>query len=172
MSLLKILIFPDSRLRTVAKPIERVDDEVKKLSSNMLETMYEGGGVGLAATQVDVHRRLIVVDVSEEKNKPIILINPKTIKVSSERKKLYEEGCLSVPGFYEDIERPYKIKINALNEKNTEVYMELEDLESVVVQHEMDHLDGKMFVDYLSGLKRLRIKQKLLKMRKEKGNHL
>ena len=172
MSLLKILIFPDSRLRTVAKPIERVDDEVKRLSSDMLETMYEGGGVGLAATQVDIHRRLIVVDVSEEKNKPIILINPKAIKVSSERKKLYEEGCLSVPGFYEEVERPYKIKINALNEKGAEVYMDLEDIESVVVQHEMDHLDGKMFVDYLSGLKRLRIKQKLLKTRKEQSNHL
>ena len=168
MSLLKILIFPDTRLRTVADPIESVDDSIKKLSQDMLETMYAGDGVGLAATQVNIHKRLVVIDVSEEKNDPLILLNPEVEILNFEKKKMYAEGCLSVPGFYEEIERPNTIKIKATSIEGKKMNLKAEGMKSVVLQHEIDHLDGKMFVDFLSNIKRQRIRQKLLKQKKKK----
>ena len=168
MSLLKILIFPDTRLRTVADPIESVDSSIKKLSQDMLETMYAGDGVGLAATQVNIHKRLVVVDVSEEKNDPLILLNPEVEILNFEKMKMYAEGCLSVPGFYEEIERPNTIKIKATSIEGKKMNLKAEGMKSVVLQHEIDHLDGKMFVDFLSNIKRQRIRQKLLKQKKKK----
>ncbi len=149
MAVLKILIFPDQRLRTVAKAVLDIDEEIKALSNDLLETMYEGNGIGLSATQVNIHKRILVVDVSEEKG---------------QEKKTYGEGCLSVPGFFEDVSRPAKIKITAQNLDGETFSIEAEDLLAVAIQHEMDHLDGKIFVDFLSNLKRQRIKQKLIKI--------
>tara|TARA_B100001750_G_C15429703_1_gene557510 strand:- start:564 stop:1073 length:510 start_codon:yes stop_codon:yes gene_type:complete len=166
MAILKILIFPDQRLRTVAKEILAIDDEIKLLANNLLETMYEGDGIGLSATQVDVHKRILVVDVSEEKDSPLILINPK-IDVLNEEEKLYSEGCLSVPGFFEQVSRPSKINITALNLEGEKFNITAADLLAVAVQHEMDHLDGKIFVDFLSDLKRQRIRKKLIKQSRE-----
>ena len=166
MAILKILIFPDQRLRTVAKEILAIDDEIKLLANNLLETMYEGDGIGLSATQVDVHKRILVVDVSEEKDSPLILINPK-IDVLNEEEKLYSEGCLSVPGFFEQVSRPSKINITALNLEGEKFNIAAADLLAVAVQHEMDHLDGKIFVDFLSDLKRQRIRKKLIKQSRE-----
>ena len=166
MAVLKILIFPDQRLRTVAKEILAIDDEIKLLANNLLETMYEGDGIGLSATQVDVHKRILVVDVSEEKDSPLILINPK-IDVLNEEEKLYSEGCLSVPGFFEQVSRPSKINITALNLEGEKFNIAAADLLAVAVQHEMDHLDGKIFVDFLSDLKRQRIRKKLIKQSRE-----
>ena len=163
MALLKILIFPDQRLRTVAKEVLDINEEVKTLSNDLLETMYDGNGIGLSATQVNIHKRILVVDVSEEKDSPMIFINP-TVEVLGQEEKIYGEGCLSVPGFFEDVSRPAKIKITALNLSGEEFSVEAEDLLAVAVQHEMDHLDGKIFVDFLSNLKRQRIKQKLIKI--------
>ena len=163
MAVLKILIFPDQRLRTVAKEVLDINEEVKTLSNDLLETMYDGNGIGLSATQVNIHKRILVVDVSEEKNSPMIFINP-TVEVLGQEEKIYGEGCLSVPGFFEDVSRPDKIKITALNLDGEEFSIEAEDLLAVAVQHEMDHLDGKIFVDFLSNLKRQRIKQKLIKI--------
>ena len=163
MAVLKILIFPDQRLRTVAKEVLDINEEVKTLSKDLLETMYEGNGIGLSATQVNIHKRILVVDVSEEKDSPMIFINP-FVEVLGQEKKIYGEGCLSVPGFFEDVSRPAKIKITALNLDGKRFSMEAEDLLAVAVQHEMDHLDGKIFVDFLSNLKRQRIKQKLIKI--------
>ena len=163
MALLKILIFPDQRLRTVAKEVLDINEEVKTLSNDLLETMYDGNGIGLSATQVNIHKRILVVDVSEEKDSPMIFINP-TVEVLGQEEKIYGEGCLSVPGFFEDVSRPDKIKITALNLSGKEFSVEAEDLLAVAVQHEMDHLDGKIFVDFLSNLKRQRIKQKLIKI--------
>ena len=163
MALLKILIFPDQRLRTVAKEVLDINEEVKTLSNDLLETMYDGNGIGLSATQVNIHKRILVVDVSEEKDSPMIFINP-TVEVLGQEEKIYGEGCLSVPGFFEDVSRPDKIKITALNLDGEEFSVEAEGLLAVAVQHEMDHLDGKIFVDFLSNLKRQRIKQKLIKI--------
>ena len=163
MALLKILIFPDQRLRTVAKEVLDINEEIKTLCNDLLETMYEGKGIGLSATQVNIHKRILVVDVSEEKDSPMIFINP-SVEVLGQEKKIYGEGCLSVPGFFEDVSRPAKIKITALNLDGEKFSMETEDLLAVAVQHEMDHLDGKIFVDFLSNLKRQRIKQKLIKI--------
>ena len=163
MAVLKILIFPDQRLRTVAKEVLDINEEVKTLSKDLLETMYEGNGIGLSATQVNIHKRILVVDVSEEKDSPKIFINP-SVEVLGQEKKIYGEGCLSVPGFFEDVSRPAKIKITALNLDGKRFSMEAEDLLAVAVQHEMDHLDGKIFVDFLSNLKSQRIKQKLIKI--------
>ena len=163
MAVLKILIFPDQRLRTVAKEVLDINEEVKTLSNDLLETMYDGNGIGLSATQVNIHKRILVVDVSEEKDSPMIFINP-TVEVLGQEEKIYGEGCLSVPGFFEDVSRPDKIKITALNLDGEEFSIEAEDLLAVAVQHEMDHLDGKIFVDFLSNLKRQRIKQKLIKI--------
>ena len=163
MALLKILIFPDQRLRTVAKEVLDINEEIKTLCNDLLETMYEGNGIGLSATQVNIHKRILVVDVSEEKDSPVIFINP-SVEVLGQEEKIYGEGCLSVPGFFEDVSRPDKIKITALNLDGEEFSIEAEDLLAVAVQHEMDHLDGKIFVDFLSNLKRQRIKQKLIKI--------
>ena len=165
MAVLKILIFPDQRLRTVAKEVLVIDDEIKALVSNLLETMYEGNGIGLSATQVNIHKRVLVVDVSDEKDSPLILINPK-IKVLDKEEKTYSEGCLSVPGFFEEVSRPSEINITALNLEGERFTIMATDLLAVAVQHEMDHLDGKIFVDFLSNLKRQRIKSKLLKISK------
>ena len=163
MALLKILLFPDPRLRTLAEPIMDFDDSLKKLSEDMLETMYEGSGIGLAATQVNVHKRIIVVDISEEKNSPLILVNPTLKKIINPEKKSYSEGCLSVPGFYEELLRPSSVEINAYDVNGNEVNIVTEGLLSVVIQHEMDHLDGKMMVDFISNIKREMIRKKLLK---------
>ena len=165
MAVLKILIFPDQRLRTVAKEVLVIDDEIKALVSNLLETMYEGNGIGLSATQVNIHKRILVVDVSDEKDSPLILINPK-IKVLDKEEKTYSEGCLSVPGFFEEVSRPSEINITALNLEGERFTIKATDLLAVAVQHEMDHLDGKIFVDFLSNLKRQTIKRKLLKISK------
>ena len=163
MALLKILIFPDQRLRTVAKEVLDINEEVKALCDDLLETMYEGNGIGLSATQVNIHKRILVVDVSEEKDTPMIFINP-SVEVLGQEEKIYGEGCLSVPGFFEEVSRPAKVKISALNLDGEEFSIEAEGLLAVAVQHEMDHLDGKIFVDFLSNLKRQRIKQKLIKI--------
>tara|TARA_X000000368_G_scaffold393685_1_gene359609 strand:+ start:1034 stop:1543 length:510 start_codon:yes stop_codon:yes gene_type:complete len=163
---LKILLFPDSRLRTVASEVEDVNAEIKTLCENMLETMYECGGIGLAATQVNVHKRVIVIDISPEKDSPLVLINPKIKVLPSETKLDYEEGCLSVPGFFETINRPDSIEVDALDKNGKEFNMKAEGFLAVVIQHENDHLEGKVFVDYLSGLKRQRIRKQLIKQKK------
>ena len=168
MAVLKILIFPDQRLRTVAKEVLDIDEEVKALSKNLIETMYEGNGIGLSATQVNVHKRMLVVDVSEEKNSPMVFINPK-VEVLDPIKTTYSEGCLSVPGFFEEVTRPSKIKINALSLEGKSFSLQADGLLAVAVQHEMDHLNGKIFVDFLSNLKRQIIKQKLIKLSKARA---
>ena len=163
MALLKILIFPDPRLRTVAKTVEVVDDSIKKLAQDMLETMYQGSGIGLAATQVNVHKRVIVLDISESKDEPLILINPEIIKIIDPNKKIFSEGCLSVPGFYEELKRPSSVEISYLDIDGKRNLLLANDLLAVVIQHEMDHLDGKMMVDFISNIKREMIRKKLLK---------
>ena len=163
MALLKILIFPDPRLRTVAKTVEVVDDSIKKLTQDMLETMYQGSGIGLAATQVNVHKRVIVLDISESKDEPLILINPEIIKIIDPNKKIFSEGCLSVPGFYEELKRPSSLEISYLDIDGKRNLLLANDLLAVVIQHEMDHLDGKMMVDFISNIKREMIRKKLLK---------
>ena len=163
MALLNILIFPDSRLRTVAKSVQSIDDSVKSLAQDMLQTMYEGSGIGLAATQVNVHKRVIVIDISEDKTNPIILINPKVTKVIDKSKKVYAEGCLSVPGFYEELERPSSVEVSYKNLEGEDKTLLANDLSFVVMQHEMDHLDGKMMVDSISNINREMIRKKLAK---------
>lgn len=165
MALLNILKFPDPRLRNIAKPIARVDDKIRQLADDMLETMYAAPGIGLAATQVNVHQRLVVMDISEEKDQPLVFINPE-IEVVGDGFEEMDEGCLSVPGFYETVKRPDHVIIRALD-RNGEAF-ELEDnaLLAVCIQHEIDHLDGKLFVDYLSPLKRQRIRKKLEKLQR------
>ena len=161
MALLPILRYPDSRLHTVAAPVARVDDQIRKLVADMAETMYEAPGIGLAATQVDVHRRIVVIDVSEDKSGLMALINPEILERSGEQ--VCEEGCLSVPGIYEKVSRAERVKVRALNEKGESFEFEADGLLAVCVQHEIDHLDGKVFVEYLSQLKLGRIKSKLAK---------
>ena len=168
MATLKILIFPDPKLRTVAKPVKEVNDSIIKLTEDMLETMYEGEGIGLAATQVDVHKRIIVIDISNEKNDHLVLINPKINKIINEEIKSYSEGCLSVPGIFEELERPSSVEIIALGIDGKEFTLVAEDILSVVIQHEMDHLEGKMMVDFLSNLKREMIRKKMVKLRASK----
>ncbi|MCK9606273.1 MAG: peptide deformylase [Methylomonas sp.] len=167
MSILTILEFPDKRLRTVAEEVNQVDDNIKTLVDDMLETMYAAKGVGLAATQVNVHKRIIVMDISEEKDEPICLINPKIIEKDGEEES--EEGCLSVPGFFEKVSRAEHIKVQALNREGENFQLEARELLAVCIQHEMDHLLGKLFVDYLSAFKRNRIKAKLEKIHKQQG---
>lgn len=162
MALLSILEFPDPRLRTIAKPVEEFNQELKTLIENMFETMYEAPGIGLAATQVNVHKQIIVMDLSEEKNQPLVFINP-TVTVLDETPKPYDEGCLSVPGFYETVERPQRVRIDAVDQDGKAFSMEDDGLLAVCIQHELDHLNGKLFVDYLSNLKRNRIRNKLEK---------
>ena len=166
MAVLTILTYPDPRLHTVAKPVEAVDARVRGLIADMLETMYEANGIGLAATQVDVHERLVVIDVSEERNEPLVLINPE-ITWASEETQVGDEGCLSVPGIYDGVERSRAIKVRALDGEGQSREIEAEGLLAVCVQHEMDHLQGKVFVEYLSPLKRNRIKTKMLKARRD-----
>jgi peptide deformylase len=161
MAILDILEFPDPRLRTRAKPVERVDDAVRKLIDDMLETMYDAPGIGLAATQVNVHRRIIVVDVSENRDDPHAFVNPE-IELLGGRVET-EEGCLSVPGFYEPVTRAEHIRVKALDRDGKPQELEAQGLLAVCIQHECDHLAGKLFVDYLSTLKRNRIRKKLEK---------
>ena len=168
MSILTILEFPDERLRKKAAVVKTVDDKIKKLVDDMLETMYESKGVGLAATQVDVHQRVIVIDVSEEKDDPLFLINPEIIEKDGIKES--EEGCLSVPGFFEKVKRAEHVRVKALNREGQSFEFEARDLLAVCVQHEMDHLNGKLFVDYISSLKRQRIKKKLEKIHKMEKN--
>ncbi len=165
MPLLPILHFPDPKLRTRAAPGEVVDDSIRTLIDNMFETMYEAPGIGLAATQVDVHKRVIVIDVSEEKNQPLVLINPELIEKQGTEEM--DEGCLSVPGIYEAVQRADQVKVRALNRDGVAFELEASGLLAVCIQHEMDHLEGKLFVDYLSSLKRQRIQKKLEKQRRQ-----
>ena len=165
MTQLTILRYPDPRLHTVAKPVAAVDARLQTLVDNMLQTMYEAEGIGLAATQVDVHERLVVIDVSEGRDKPLVLINPDIVWASPE-KQINDEGCLSVPGIYDGVERSVSIKVEALNLDGVLQTHEAEGLLAVCIQHEMDHLVGKVFVEYLSPLKRNRIKTKMIKQLK------
>jgi len=166
MSNLTILKYPDPRLHTVAKPVAQVDARVRQLADDMLETMYAADGVGLAATQVDVHERLIVIDTSEARDDPRVLINPELVE-RSEEMSFVDEGCLSVPAIYDRVKRHAKVKVRALGRDGEPYEFEAEGLLSVCVQHEMDHLMGKVFVEYLSQLKRDRIKTKMLKKARE-----
>ncbi len=165
MAQLPILKFPDPRLRTKAKPVAQVDARVRTIVADMLETMYAAPGVGLAATQVNIHEQIIVIDVSENKDQPMVFINPK-VEALDATLLGYEEGCLSVPGFYETVERPEHIKVTALDRNGKSFELVPSGLLAVCVQHEMDHLSGKLFVDYLSTLKRNRIRAKLEKQQK------
>ena len=164
MAILNILNYPDERLRTVATPVEEVSLDIQQLTDDMLETMYAAPGIGLAATQVNVHHRIIVIDVSEEKNQPLVFINPEILEKDGDQE--FDEGCLSVPGIYETVQRSQKIKVRALNRAGESFEMEAEGLLDVCIQHEMDHLRGKLFVDYLSQLKRQRIRKKIQKQQK------
>lgn len=164
--LLTILRYPDPRLHKVAKPVAAVDDRIRSLIARMLATMYEANGIGLAATQVDIHERLIVIDVSEERKQPMVLINPELVWASEEKRK-GEEGCLSVPGIYDGVERSVAVRVRALDSAGQSREIEAEGLLAVCIQHEMDHLLGKVFVEYLSPLKRNRIKTKLQKVERE-----
>jgi peptide deformylase len=166
MALLPILCYPDPKLHTVAKPVSAVNARIQSLIADMLQTMYEAKGIGLAATQVDVHQCLIVIDVSEERDTPLVLINPQLIWNSPET-HLNEEGCLSVPGIYDGVERFDAVKVSALDAEGRSRIIEAESLLAVCIQHEMDHLLGKVFVEYLSPLKRNRIKKKMLKAQRE-----
>lgn len=166
MAILNILEFPDSRLRTIAKPVAVVDADIRQLVDDMFETMYEAPGIGLAATQVNVHKRVVVMDLSEDRSEPRVFINPE-IEMLTDEMDQYQEGCLSVPGFYENVDRPQKVRIKALD-RDGKAYEEIaEGLLAVCIQHECDHLNGKLFVDYLSSLKRDRIKKKLEKLHKQ-----
>ena len=163
---LPILCFPDPRLHTVARPVEAVDDRIRELADRMLATMYDANGIGLAATQVDVHERLVVIDVSEERDQPMVLINPE-IEWASPQTRKGEEGCLSVPGIYDGVERAIAVRVRALDAAGKPHTVEAEGMLAVCIQHEMDHLLGKVFVEYLSPLKRERIKSKLIKAQRE-----
>ena len=167
MTKLVILEYPDPRLRKKAEPVLIVDDALRQLADDMLETMYAANGVGLAATQVDVHKRLLVLDVSEERNQPLILINPEIL--SAEGRAPGEEGCLSLPGIYDKLQRATHIRVRALNRQGEQFEMNAEGLLAVCIQHEMDHLEGKLFVDYLSELKRQLIRRRLEKERKQRS---
>ena len=167
MAKLTILEFPDPRLRTKASPVDSVDEELRSFIDDMFETMYAAPGIGLAATQVDVHRRLLVTDVSADKSEPYVLINPEIVE--KDGVTVTEEGCLSVPGYYEEVKRAEHIRVRFLDRNGDEVEMEAEGLLAVCIQHEMDHLDGKLFVDYLSEAKRMRIRKKLVKEQKHRS---
>ncbi len=168
MALLSILQYPDPKLHTLARPVQTVDTRIQALIADMVETMYDANGIGLAATQVDVHERLVVIDVSEERNEPLVLINPEIVWASDER-VLNEEGCLSVPGIYDGVERATQVRVQALDGAGQLRTLEAEGLLAICIQHEMDHLLGKVFVEYLSPLKRNRIKSKMLKTRRALG---
>ena len=165
MGLLPILCYPEPRLHKVAQPVQAVDDRLRALIDDMLETMYEANGIGLAATQIDVHQRLVVIDTSEERSKPLVLINPEIIWMSDERVK-GDEGCLSVPGIYDGVERATAVKVTALDGEGQSRSIEAEGMLAICIQHELDHLLGKVFVEYLSPLKQGRIKTKMVKAQK------
>ncbi|MGQ8367039.1 peptide deformylase [Glaciecola sp. 1036] len=161
MSVLEVLTFPDERLRTIAEPVSEVNDEIRQLVDDMFETMKDEKGIGLAATQVNVHKRVVVMDVSEEQNEPRVFINPEIVE--KEGSTISEEGCLSVPGNYAKVDRAEKVKVTALDKDGNPFELEAEGLLAICIQHELDHLKGKLFVDYLSPLKRQRIRKKLEK---------
>jgi peptide deformylase len=166
MALLPILHYPDPRLKKVAMPVARIDDRIRNLVRDMAQTMYEAPGVGLAATQVDVHEQVIVIDISETHDALQVFINPRILSLSPQT-KVAEEGCLSLPGIYDSVERPERIVVEALDEKGRCFELDIDGLLAVCVQHEMDHLKGKVFVDYLSRLKQSRIKSKMRKLERE-----
>ncbi|MBP6117437.1 MAG: peptide deformylase [Neisseriaceae bacterium] len=165
MALLDILRYPDERLHTVAKPVAKVDERIKTLVSDMAETMYEAAGIGLAATQVDVHERVVVIDLSEEKDQLLVLINPEIVAKSGQT--TYEEGCLSVPGVYDTVTRAEAVTVRALNAEGEAFELQADGLLAICIQHELDHLAGKVFVEYLSDMKQKRIKTKLKKRTKQ-----
>jgi len=165
MALRTILEFPDMRLRTIATPVINFDSSLSSLIKDMLETMYSAGGIGLAATQIDVHQRILVIDVSENRDKPQIFVNP-TFTVSDQQNLDYDEGCLSIPGFYETISRPKKVVIHSQDQHGKHFDLEADGILAVCIQHEIDHLDGKLMIDYISRLKRNRIRSKLEKKHK------
>ena len=170
MALLEILHFPDPRLRKKAIPVDEVNDQVRQTVEDMFETMYKAPGIGLAATQVNIQQQIIVIDVSEDKSAPLCLINPEIITKEGEEEM--QEGCLSVPGIFENVQRAENITVRALNQQGEEFTLETDGLLAVCIQHEMDHLEGKLFVDYLSPLKLQRIKKKMLKIKKlEPSSH-
>ncbi|KXF81183.1 peptide deformylase [Enterovibrio coralii] len=164
MSVLQVLTYPDDRLRTVAKPVESVTPEIQKIVDDMLETMYDEEGIGLAATQVDIHQRIVVIDLSETRDEPMVLINPEILEKRGEDG--IEEGCLSVPGARALVPRASEVTVRALDRDGNEYQFDADDLLAICVQHELDHLEGKLFVDYLSPLKQQRIKQKLEKIKR------
>ncbi len=168
MALLPILRYPDTRLHKVAQPVAAVDDRIRQLVADMLETMYAAQGIGLAATQVDVHERVIVIDISDDRDQPLVLINPELVARSDEM-KLGEEGCLSVPQFYDEVPRHARVTVRALDRDGVSRDIEAEGLLSVCIQHEMDHLRGKVFVEYLSPLKRDRVRSKMLKRARDEA---
>ena len=165
MTTLNILHFPDPRLRNVAQPVGQVDDDVRQLVDDMFETMYAAPGIGLAATQVNVARRIVVIDISEEKDQPLCLINPEILELAGVEEM--EEGCLSVPGVFERVQRADRVKVSALDRTGQPFELQADGLLAVCIQHEIDHLDGKLFVDYLSQLKRTRIRKKLEKEQRQ-----
>jgi peptide deformylase len=168
MALLSILQYPDPKLHTLARPVAAVDARIRSLIQDMLETMYDANGIGLAATQVNVHERLVVIDVSDERDAPLVLINPEIVWAGEER-VMNDEGCLSVPGIYDGVERATQVRVAALDGDGLLRTVEAEGLLAICIQHEMDHLEGKVFVEYLSPLKRNRIKSKMLKTRRALG---
>ncbi len=168
MAVLNILEFPDPRLRTVAREVAQVTEQTRKLIDDMFDTMYAAPGIGLAASQVDVHQRLLVIDISEDHNDPMVFINPKVTVLDPELGE-YDEGCLSVPGFYETVNRPRRISVTALDRDGKEFTREIDGLLAICLQHEIDHLDGKLFVDYISPLKRQRIRKKLEKSHRQRA---
>jgi len=165
MSKLQILEFPDPRLRTIAKPVSEVTADIRLLVDDMFDTMYNAPGIGLAATQVNVHKRVIVIDVSEDNSEPLAFINPEVTVLDGEPEEM-QEGCLSVPGFYETVERVEHVMVKALDQEGSPFKLEARGLLAVCIQHELDHLNGKLFVDYLSQIKRTRIRKKLVKQHK------
>lgn len=169
MAILNILEFPDPRLRTIAKPVVAVDARIRQLLDDMLETMYDAPGIGLAASQVNVHERIVVIDISEDNNDPRVFINPELEPLTEDLEEM-QEGCLSVPGFYETVTRPERVRVKALNRDGGAFEEICEGLLAVCIQHECDHLNGKLFVDYLSSLKRDRIRKKLEKLHKQQAN--
>ncbi|MGH1373031.1 MAG: peptide deformylase [Cellvibrionaceae bacterium] len=168
MAILNILEFPDPRLRTVAQPVESVDDSIRTLIDDMFETMYAAPGIGLAASQVNVHKQVVVMDISEEQNDPLVFINP-VVEVLDDDTLPYDEGCLSIPGFYETIDRPSNIRVKALDRNGEAFILEPDGLLATCIQHELDHLKGKLFVDYVSSMKRERIRKKLEKSQRQRA---
>ncbi len=166
---LEILQFPDSRLRTVAKPVTEVDDSIRQLIDDMLETMYEAPGIGLAATQVNVHKRVLVIDLSEQQDEPLVFINPE-LEILDGEQEPRQEGCLSIPGIYDDVSRIDRVRVSALDRNGESFEMEASGLLAICLQHEVDHLNGKLFIDYLSQLKRTRIRKKMEKQQRQKAS--